>query len=208
MIDRLSKLVPTLFAAILAVVMLAASPLRAEGDAALAPDMELGNPEAKVTLIEYASFTCPHCAAFHAEVLPRLRADYIDQGLVRFVYREVYFDRYGLWSAMVARCGGPERFFGLADMIYAGQQDWARAGTPADVAEGLRRIGRVAGLDDATLDACLTDQAMAEALVAKFESQTTADEVQSTPTLIINGVKHSNMPYDDLRALIDTALAE
>jgi protein-disulfide isomerase len=208
MIDRLSKLVPTLFAAILAVVMLAASPLRAEGDAALAPDMELGNPEAKVTLIEYASFTCPHCAAFHAEVLPRLRADYIDQGLVRFVYREVYFDRYGLWAAMVARCGGPERFFGLADMIYAGQQDWARAGTPADVAEGLRRIGRVAGLDDATLDACLTDQAMAEALVAKFESQTTADEVQSTPTLIINGVKHSNMPYDDLRALIDTALAE
>jgi protein-disulfide isomerase len=208
MIDRLSKLVPTLFAAILAVVMLAASPLRAEGDAALAPDMELGNPEAKVTLIEYASFTCPHCAAFHAEVLPRLRADYIDQGLVRFVYREVYFDRYGLWAAMVARCGGPERFFGLADMIYDGQQDWARAGTPADVAEGLRRIGRVAGLDDATLDACLTDQAMAEALVAKFESQTTADEVQSTPTLIINGVKHSNMPYDDLRALIDTALAE
>lgn len=208
MIDRLSKLVPTLFAAILAVVMLAASPLRAEGDAALAPDMELGDPEAKVTLIEYASFTCPHCAAFHAEVLPRLRADYIDQGLVRFVYREVYFDRYGLWAAMVARCGGPERFFGLADMIYAGQQDWARAGTPADVAEGLRRIGRVAGLDDATLDACLTDQAMAEALVAKFESQTTADEVQSTPTLIINGVKHSNMPYDDLRALIDTALAE
>ena len=208
MIDRLSKLVPTLFAAILAVVMLAASPLRAEGDAALAPDMELGNPEAKVTLIEYASFTCPHCAAFHAEVLPRLRADYIDQGLVRFVYREVYFDRYGLWAAMVARCGGPERFFGLADMIYAGQQDWARAGTPADVAEGLRRIGRVAGLDDATLDACLTDQAMAEALVAKFESQTTADEVQSTPTLIINGVKHSNMPYDDLRALIDTVLAE
>jgi protein-disulfide isomerase len=200
--------VPTLFAAILAVVMLAASPLRAEGDAALAPDMELGNPEAKVTLIEYASFTCPHCAAFHAEVLPRLRADYIDQGLVRFVYREVYFDRYGLWAAMVARCGGPERFFGLADMIYAGQQDWPRAGTPADVAEGLRRIGRVAGLDDATLDACLTDQAMAEALVAKFESQTTADEVQSTPTLIINGVKHSNMPYDDLRALIDTALAE
>jgi len=127
---------------------------------------------------------------------------------VRFVYREVYFDRYGLWAAMVARCGGPERFFGLADMIYAGQQDWARAGTPADVAEGLRRIGRVAGLDDATLDACLTDQAMAEALVAKFESQTTADEVQSTPTLIINGVKHSNMPYDDLRALIDTVLAE
>ena len=170
------------------------------------PDLVLGNPDAKVTLIEYASFTCPHCASFHAGTFKELKRDYIDTGLIRFVYREVFFDRPGLWAAMVARCGGEGRYFAIADMLYARQRDWT-AGDAMAVADNLRRIGRVAGLSDAELDACLTDAAMAQAMIAKFQADTAADGVNSTPSLILNGTKHGNLPYPELKRLIDAALA-
>ena len=91
-------------------------------------DMAIGDENAPVTIIEYASYTCPHCATFHQGPFKKLKADYIDTGKVRFIYREVYFDRYGLWASMIARCGGPEKFFGITDLIFAGQSTWARAG--------------------------------------------------------------------------------
>ncbi len=179
------------------------------GDTALpeVPDMVLGNPDAKVTLIEYASFTCPHCATFHASTFKDLRRAYIDTGLIRFVYREVYFDRFGLWAAMVARCGGDARYFGIAEMLYAQQRDWTASGDPMKVVENLRRIGRVAGLDDAALDACLSDGAMAQAMVAKFQADTAADGIDSTPSLVLNGRKYGNMPFADLRRLIEAEIA-
>ena len=83
------------------------------------PELVLGNPDAKVTVTEYASYTCPHCATFHRDVFKPLLRDYIEPGRIRFVYREVFFDRFGLWAAMVARCGGEERYFGIADLLYA-----------------------------------------------------------------------------------------
>ena len=172
------------------------------------PDMVLGNADAPVTLVEYASYTCPHCAQFHDTVFKDLKKDYIDTGKVKFVFREVYFDRFGLWASMVARCGGEMRFFGISDMLYDQQEDWIAGGDPAAIAENLRRIGRTAGMDDATLDACLKDEAQAKALVAWYQANAEADGVESTPTLIIDGVKHSNMAYDELKTLIDTALAD
>jgi protein-disulfide isomerase len=180
----------------------------APADAVVIPDMELGNPDAEVTVIEYASFTCPHCARFHTETFPRLMADYIETGRIRFVYREVFFDRYALWAALVARCGGPERYFGIAGELYRSQQDWRALTDPMAAAEGMRKAGRLAGLDDATLNACLQDKATAEAMIAKYEADTKADGVTSTPSFVIDGKLHSNAPYEDLRALIDAALAE
>ena len=171
-------------------------------------EMALGAADAPVTMIEYASFTCPHCAAFHDDQFQKLKAEYIDTGKVRFVYREVYFDRFGLWASMVARCGGEMRFFGIADMLFERQQEWIAGGDPAAIAENLRKIGRTAGMDDATLDACLTDEAQAKALVAWYQANAETDGVESTPTLIIDGEKHSNMAYDELKALIETALAD
>jgi protein-disulfide isomerase len=171
-------------------------------------DFSLGPADAKVQITEYASFTCPHCATFHANVWPQLKADYIDTGKVRFTYREVYFDRYGLWAAMVARCGGEMRYFGIVDMIFEQQQEWAASDDPNVVIGNLRTIAKTAGLDDATLDACLQDGAKAEAMVAHFEANMAADDVQGTPTFIINGEKHSNMSYADMKAIIETKLAE
>ena len=169
--------------------------------------MVLGAEDAPVSMIEYASFTCPHCADFHEEVWPAIKRDYVDTGLVRFEYREVFFDRPGLWASMVARCGGGMRFFGVADLIYENQREWAQ-GQPAEIAEGLRRIGRTAGLDDEQLDACLSDGAMAQALVARFEEQTEADGITSTPSFVIDGELRSNMSLDEFRQVLDAELEE
>jgi protein-disulfide isomerase len=184
----------------------------AAADPAAIPEMALGDPDAPVTLIEYASFTCPHCANFAADQFPQLKADYIDTGRVRFVHREVFFDRFGLWAALIARCGdealAPGRYFAIADMLYEDQREWVGEGDPAAIAERLRAIGRAAGLDDAQIEACLTNEAEAEALYAWFQANAEADGVNSTPTLIIDGEKYSNMAYEELAAILDERLAQ
>lgn len=176
--------------------------------APVVPELVLGNPDAKVTLTEYASYTCPHCANFHAAAFKPLKAEYIDTGKVKFVFREVYFDRYGLWAAMVARCGGEMRYFGINGILFEKQQEWAASDDPSVVIGNLRTIGKTAGLSDAQLDTCLNDQKMAEAMVATFQKNMEGDGVEGTPTLFINGTKHSNMSYADLKALIDAELAK
>ncbi|MCR9150925.1 MAG: DsbA family protein [Rhodobacteraceae bacterium] len=174
---------------------------------AMVPDMALGAADAPVTVIEYASFTCPHCATFHKDVWPRLKADYIDTGKVRFIHREVYFDRYGLWAAMIARCGGgTERYFGIADMIYDGQKDWIGDGQANTVAGNLRRLGLAAGIGEDALESCLNDAEMAQAMVATYQKHATEHGVNSTPTLVIDGESHSNMSYNQLRDLLDARL--
>lgn len=172
------------------------------------PELVLGNPDAKVTLTEYASYTCPHCANFHAEVFKSLKTDYIDTGKVKFVYREVFFDRYGLWAGMLARCSGDMRYFGINGILFEKQQEWAASEDPTVVIGNLKTIGKSAGMSDAELDACFNDQKLAESMVANFQKNMEADQVEGTPTLFINGTKHSNMSYEDLKALLDAELAK
>lgn len=176
-------------------------------DTSAVKEMMIGNPDAPVTIIEYASFTCPHCAAFHKGAFKELKAEYIDTGKINFIYREVYFDRFGLWASIVARCGGAEKFFGISDLIYKGQAEWTRAGEPAAIADELGKIGRLAGIDGDTLDACFKDAETAEALVAWEAKNREADAIQSTPSFLINGKLHSNMSYADMKDLIDAAIA-
>ena len=175
-------------------------------DTSAIQEMVLGNPDAAVEVVEYASFTCPHCATFHNTNFKRLKADYIDTGKIKFVYREVYFDRPGLWASMVARCGGEAKFFGIADLLYKGQSDWARAGEPAAIVEELRKIGRLAGIDSAELESCLQDAEMAQTLVAWYQQNGERDGIDSTPSFVINGTKHSNMAYAKMQELIDAEL--
>jgi protein-disulfide isomerase len=171
-------------------------------------DFSLGSPDAPVKIVEYASFTCPHCAHFHETVFKTLKTDYIDTGKVQFTLREVYFDRYGLWAAMVARCGGDMRYFGIHDMLFAQQQDWAASQDPTEVVGKLKTIGLAAGLDQAALDSCLNDQAQAEALIKQFETNMAADGVKGTPTVFVNGTSVGNPVYDDLKAAIEAELAK
>jgi protein-disulfide isomerase len=167
-----------------------------------------GAADAPVTIIEYGSFTCPHCADWHETSYPQLKADYIDTGEVRFIFREVYFDRPGLWASMIARCGGEMRFFPVHDLIYENQRDWIGDSQPATIADNLRRLGISAGLEAEQVDACLRDETQAEALVAWFQGNATADGIDSTPTFLINGETHSNMAWEEMQAIIDAELAE
>ncbi|MDP3262692.1 MAG: DsbA family protein [Tabrizicola sp.] len=177
-------------------------------DAPEPTDFSLGDPNAPVKMVEYASFTCPHCADFHENVFKNLKRDYIDTGKVHFTLREVYFDRYGLWAAMVARCGGEMRYFGIHDVLFSTQKEWAGSDDPTVVVANLKTIALAAGMDGAAVDACLKDGPMAEALIKRFETNMAADGVEGTPTIFINGAKHSNMSYDDLKALLDAELAK
>ncbi len=180
----------------------------AEVDPAVIADMSMGNPDASVTVIEYASFTCPHCASFHASVMPQLKAEYVDTGKINFIHREVYFDRYGLWAGMLARCGGEERYFGLADLLYERQSDWAGSNDPAVVADNLRRLGRTAGLSNEQVNACLENADVAQALVEVYQANATADDITSTPSFVINGQKYSNMSFADMAEIIDGKLTD
>lgn len=182
--------------------------LSPEAAAITVTDYALGPVDAKVQITEYASFTCPHCADFHENVFKPLKAEFIDTGKVRFEFREVYFDRYGLWAAMMARCGGEVRYFGITGMLFDQQAEWPASDDPNVVYANLRKIGLTAGMDDATIDACMKDAPMAEALMAHFRKNMEADQVEGTPTLMINGVKHSNMRYSELKAIIETELAK
>ena len=170
-------------------------------------EMVQGNPDAAVEVIEYASFTCPHCAAFHANQYQSLKADYIDTGKIRFVYREVYFDRPGLWASMIARCPGtPEFFFGFSSVLYEGQRNWLASQDPATVVQELRKLGKTAGLDDAALDACLDDGPKAEALFTWYQENAERDGINSTPSFLIDGQKYSNMAYDEFASTLDEKL--
>ena len=168
-------------------------------------DMVQGDPDAKIEIIEYASYTCPHCATFHAGPYKELKKDYIDTGKVKFVFREVYFDRFGLWGSMIARCAGPERFFGVTDLLFKEQSQWTRAGDPAAIVKELRKIGLKAGMNDETLDACLNDSENAQALVTWYQENAEADGVRSTPSFVINGTLHGNMSVADMSKIIDEA---
>lgn len=185
----------------------AASAQSADGAAFEVVDMVLGNPDAAVEVIEYASYTCPHCATFHADQFPQLKANYIDEGKIRFVYREVYFDRPGLWASMIARSpNNPEFFFSFTSMLYEQQRAWLAGGDPATVVEELRRLAKVAGLDDAALDAALSDATKAEGLYTWFQANAERDGVNSTPSFLIDGRLYSNMAYAEFAEILDARI--
>lgn len=178
-----------------------------DSDVEVLPDIPMGDADAPVTVIEYASFTCPHCAHWHDTVWPKLKAEYIDTGKVRFILREVYFDKFGLWAGMIAQCGGDMKYYGLVDMIYNEQKDWIGDGQQATIAANLRKLGRKAGLSDDQIETCLNDQDRAKQMVATFQKNAGADEIDATPSFVINDEKYSNMGWEDFKDVIEKKLA-
>lgn len=181
----------------------------AEIDVSSIQEMSIGSEDAPITIVEYASYTCPHCASFHAGAFKQIKENYIDTGKVKFDYREVYFDRYGLWASMVARCGNDtNRFFGISDILYTKQREWSAGGDPATIAQELRTIGLSAGLTPDEVDACMQDADNAQTLVGWFQQNADADDISSTPSFIINGEKYGNMNYADFSKTLDDLIAE
>ncbi|MBJ2153750.1 DsbA family protein [Paracoccus sp. IB05] len=180
----------------------------APASGALTPrDFTLGDPDAKVKIVEYASFTCPHCANFHDTIYPKLKSDYIDTGKVHFTLREVYFDRYGFWAGMIARCDDNKRYEGISDIVFSTQAKWLDSSDPTVVMDKLRTIGLTAGLTNEQLDACTANEAFGEEMLKQFEANMAADKVTGTPTVILDGEKVDNWAWDNLKSLIDAKLA-
>lgn len=184
----------------------AANPSVAQGPGPqiLPDDMVLGSPDAKVTIVEYASLTCSHCARFHKETMPKLKAEFIDTGKVRLVYRDFPFDEPSFRAAMLARCSGKERFFGFIDALYQSQENWA---TPNGWKPGLARIAKLGGMSQETFDQCLANKAVEEPILAKRLEGNQKFGVDSTPTFFINGEKVSGAyPFEKFAEIIKRKL--
>lgn len=185
----------------------AAAQTAAADQPALSPDDHvLGNADAPVTIIEYASLTCPHCATFATQTLPQVKSAYIDEGLVRLVFRDFPLDRVALKASLLARCVPDERYFAMLDVLFRSQNDWAASTDPVTA---LSQIGRTAGLDQAKVDACLNDQAETDKIVAGIQAAQDEFKISSTPTLIINGVTHAGaLSFEQMEAILKDLLAK
>jgi protein-disulfide isomerase len=146
----------------------------------------LGKPDAPVTIIEYASLTCPHCAEFAKDTIPQLKQRYIDTGKAKLVYRDFPLDQIALQAAVLAHCAGDERYFTFLDAIFANQPTWARAKDPI---AALKQLARLGGLPPDQADACLADKGMENAVLQSRLDAEQKFDVNSTPTLIVNGKK-------------------
>ena len=175
---------------------------------AIVDDIVLGDQSAPLTIVEYASFTCGHCAAFHDENFSRLKSEYIDTGKVRFIQRDVYFDAPGLWAGILARCGGDAKYYAVSDMLFDEQKTWLAGGSADEIAAGLRKIGLKAGMSDEQMTACWNDEAKAQSLIATFQKNATADKIEATPTFVVGGDTVMNQPWEDMKKVIDAKLAE
>jgi protein-disulfide isomerase len=150
------------------------------------PDMALGPASAAVTITEFASMTCPHCAAFNKDVFPKIKAEYVDPGKVRYVFREFPLDIKAAAGSMLARCIAKDdagKYFAVIDMLFKQQDDWVMKNT----AETLTRIGKQAGLSQEAVEACLKDQALLDKIAADQKYAGEVLKVDSTPTFFING---------------------
>lgn len=148
-------------------------------------DMALGDAKAPVTIIEYASMTCPHCAAFTKEVFPKIKATYIDTGKVRFIFREFPLDLTAVAGSMLARCiadGDANKYFAVVDLLFRQQDEWAGRDTTAT----LKRISRQAGMSEQQFEACLKDQKLLDAIKESQDYAVKTLKINSTPTFFIN----------------------
>ncbi|HXV25273.1 MAG TPA: DsbA family protein [Alphaproteobacteria bacterium] len=165
-----------------------------------AEDKILGSADAPVTIIEYASLTCPHCASFHRETLPKLKSDWIDTGKVRLVFRDFPLDGAALSAAALAHCAPADQYFPLVNLIFERQREWAIEGEWRD---RLTEIAAIAGMDQATVDGCLADETRKDAIVKRAEEGQAKYDIQSTPSFIINGRKVTGaQPIDALVEII------
>lgn len=167
------------------------------------PDMTIGKADAPVTIVEYASMTCPHCAHFHETTLPALKTKYIDTGKARLIYREFPFDPLAEAGFMLARCS-KDNYFPMVDVLFKQQQSWAGSQNPKDA---LLQISKLAGFTQESFEACLTDQKLLDDIRAVRARGEKDFKVDSTPTFFINGnVYKGAMTIEEMSAVIDGML--
>jgi protein-disulfide isomerase len=175
-----------------------------ESAAAQTEEHALGDANAPVTIIEYASLTCPHCAEFHQDVLPGLKERYIAPGKVRLVYRDFPLDERALDAAVLAHCAGPERYFGFLDVLFETQSNWA--GAENHIA-ALKQLGKLGGLSEQQMDACFADQALEDRILQTRIDAQNQHDIRSTPSFVIDGETYAgSREVEEFGELIDPLL--
>ena len=168
------------------------------------PDVVLGNKDAKVTIIEYASMTCPHCQRFHTSTYPQLKAKYIDTGKVKFIFREFPLDALAAGASVMARCSGDDKFYAVTDLLFDQQTVWAM---DADPVSALQKIALQTGMSADDFTKCLSSDANLKAVLAVRQKASDQFGVNSTPTFFINGEKAGGeLSIDEISKLIDPKL--
>ncbi|MFK3666622.1 DsbA family protein [Ochrobactrum teleogrylli] len=167
-------------------------------------DMVYGKADAPVTIIEYASLTCPHCAEFTINTFPKIKEKYIDSGKARLIFREFPFDPRATAAFMLARCAPEDRYFPMVDVFFKQQQQWA---TAEDGEAALLQIAKLAGFTQESFKACLTNQQVLDDVRATMERGSKDYGVNATPTFFINGQKYAGaLSVDEMSAIIDKLL--
>ena len=167
-------------------------------------DIAIGKDDAKVTIIEYASMTCPHCRQFHEATLPEITKKYLDTGKARLILREFPFDPRAAAAFMLARCSAQDKHYAMISVLFQQQDVWARAD---DAQAALLQIARLAGFSQESFTACLTNQKLLDDVNAVRERGTKEFGVESTPTFFINGKKYSGaLSVEEMSAIIDSML--
>jgi protein-disulfide isomerase len=154
-------------------------------------DRILGKPDAPITIVEYASMTCSHCAHFANEVLPEIKKEWIDTGKAKLVLRDFPLDEPALRAAMVARCAPPGRFYAFAETFFGSQDKWVGA---RDYREALARLAKLGGMGKDEFDACLKNTALENKIVEQRLIASKELDVNSTPTFFVNGSKFTGAP--------------
>jgi len=168
-------------------------------------DMTMGDPDAPVTIIDYASLTCAHCASFEVNTMPLLKEHYIETGKVYYILRDFPFDPIATAAFMLAHCAGPERYFGFIGVLFRQQQAWAFTQTPM---EDLKALARQGGFSEDSFNACMKDQKIFDHIKDNALRGAKSFGVRSTPTFFINGEKvEGALPWSDFEPLIQKALA-
>ena len=168
-------------------------------------DLALGDPDAPVTVIEFFSLTCPACRRFHMNIYNRLKPDYVDTGKVRFVARDFPLNAPALQAAVLAHCAGRDRYFAFVDVLFQTFDDWAASG---EYTEKLAQIGELGGVSRNRFDACLADQDLENSIFQSIASAQAEYEVDSTPTVIVNGEKYEGrMTFEAFAAHIDRLIS-
>lgn len=169
------------------------------------PEKSFGPEDAPVTVIEYASLTCPHCRTFHVNVWPEFKKKYVDAGQVRFIMREFPFDPRASAGFMLARCAGDDKWYATIDLLYRSQDNWARV---PDGTAALKSLMGMTGMDTARFESCLQDQALLEQVTAVANAGKSFG-VDSTPTFFVNGeMRKGALSLEQFSEIIDPLIAE
>lgn len=192
------------FLAVVIVTLMPVLGVRAATTDELMAERVLGNADAPLTIIEYSSLTCPHCAEFHLKTLPKLKATYIDTGKVRLIFHDFPLDARALTAAMVARCVEPNRYFGFLEILFRDQETWAISDDPV---RELKVRSRLAQLSETAFNACLANEELAKAITERAKRAHEREGVNSTPIFFIGDrTLRGAYPYEDFKTIIDAAL--